>query len=273
MTTGAGGAIWGIHAVTLGHEARVIRSENAHLVLRSASTAKILLLLAVARGISRGELDPAEPLRRDAVAFVADSGIWHRLRAQTLELDDAARLVGAVSDNLATNVLLHRLGGVAHVAQVAFDYGIDAVALHDIVRDERLPQHPPTLSTGTAAGYAELVRRLATADGIERDVAERVCDWLRDGADTSMVAAAFHLDPLAHRRPDRGVSLFNKTGTDTGIRVDAGVVTDGEAGIAYACLVNWDAATAADPARDAVLEAMRGLGVELREALGELAAS
>jgi beta-lactamase class A len=262
-------ADWSVLAVTLEPEARVLVSESPDLRLRSASTAKLLLLLAVARGIERGELSPDEPVRRDAVAPVADSGLWHRLRADELALDDAARLVGAVSDNLATNVLIARLGGVERVAAVAADYAVEGVSLHDIVRDERTSQHPATLSTGTAAGYVSLLRRLAVADGIEPAVARRVLDWLLDGADLSMVAGAFGLDPLSHRALDRGMLLRNKTGTDTGVRVDVGVGEVDGVGVAYASLANWTPVDDADPERDRVLARMREIGSEIRRALDQ----
>ncbi len=257
---------WSVHAITLDHASAVLRSEDPHLLLPSASAAKILVLLAVARGIERGTCAPDEPLRRDAAAPVADSGLWHRMRVPALPLDDVARLVGAVSDNLATNVLLARLGGVARVAEVAAEYGIAGVALHDIVRDERTPADPPTLSSGTAAGYAELMCRIALADGIEPAVAARVRGWLVDGSDLSMVAGAFGLDPLAHRAADRGILLVNKTGTDSGVRVDVGFCRIGGRGAAYACLAQWPAA-ADDAARDDVLARMRRLGSDLRAAL------
>lgn len=245
----------------------VLEAVDPDVVLPSASAGKILVLLAAADQLASGAVDPDEPLDRRSVAPVADSGVWHRLRQPTLPLDDVARLVGACSDNLATNVLLARLGGVDAVASVAARYRVRDVAMHDIVRDERTSAHPPTLSSGTAAGYAELARRLARADGIAPDVAGRVRDWLRDGVDLSMVATAFGLDPLAHQSPERGYALWNKTGTDIGTRVDVGVVARGESAVAYACLARWEPSERDDPQRDDALAGMRRFGERIRAAL------
>ncbi len=234
-------------------------SHEPDRVLRTASSAKLLVLVAAAVAIERGDADPGEPLRRGAVPPVGDSGLWQHLRVDVLDLDDVARLVGAVSDNLATNVLIRRLGGVDRVARAAEDLGIAGIVLHDVVRDERGATDPPTLSTGSARGYADLFARLARDELAGAAVSRRVLDWLRDGIDLSMVAGAFGLDPLAHGAPDRGVRLWHKTGSDTGVRADSGLVIARGGAWAYSCLVNFD-----DADRDDVLSVMRAVGDGIR---------
>ncbi len=170
-------------------------------VLPTASSAKVLVLLAAALGIAAGTTSPDTMLHRDSAAPVADSGLWQHLRADTLALDDVAQLIGSVSDNLATNVLIAHLGGIDQIARAAEDLGIRGVRLHDIVRDERMPQHPPTLSTGSAADYADLFARLWRR-GLGGDaMSERVLKWLAHGTDLSMVAAAFGLDRSRTQNP------------------------------------------------------------------------
>ncbi len=262
----APGVQWSALAVPLGG-GEPLESHDPDLVLPSASTAKVLALLATADAIERGELDAAELLDRRRAAPVHDSGIWQHLKVDRLTVDDIARLIGLVSDNLATNVLLARLGGVERVRETATRFGVDAVELHDIVRDVRTGAHPPALSSGSARGYAELFARLWTDDGIPPAVAARVRAWLAGSADLSMVGGAFGLDPLAHTAPDRGVALTHKTGTDTGVRVDAGVVEGPSGSVAYACLAHWRP-DAADSAREGVLDAMRAFGLRLRAAVG-----
>ncbi|GAA5034172.1 serine hydrolase [Microbacterium fluvii] len=258
---------WSVFATTLGERPQVIAELDADAELPSASAAKILVLLAASAGVEDAQLRIDEPLDRRRVAPVGDSGLWQHLASDALPLGDAATLVGAVSDNLATNVLIDRLGGVDAVEAVAVEMGIEGVHLHDIVRDGRMPQHPPALSTGTARGYATLMSRLAMADGIRPAVADRVVGWLAAGTDLSMVAAAFGLDPLAHTAPDRGMALVNKTGTDEGVRVDLGLVRGPRGVVAYASLAHWQP-SAGDPERDAVLESMRTLGAQVSAAVG-----
>src|SRR5699024_4022766 len=84
-----------------------------------------------------------------------------------------------------------------------------------------------------------------------RAVSQQVLDWLRTGVDTSMVSGALGLDPLAHHEPDRGISLAHKTGTDTGVRADTGVVAGPAGTMIYAVLATFN-----DADRDAVLAEM-----------------
>lgn len=260
------GVGWSMYAVGIGTRGPVF-SWNPDAALPSASTAKVLLLIEAARAVAAGEIDPAEPLHRSSVAPVADSGLWQHLAAEALAFTDAAQLVGAVSDNLATNVLLARLGGVEQITATTEDLGIRDVVLHDIVRDTRAPSDPPTLSTGSARGYADLFRRLAEHDGIPASISNQVLGWLRSSADLSMAAAAFGLDPLAHIAPDRGYTVVNKTGTDLGTRADAGIATGPAGSVAYACLARWDEPGSPPALRGDVLDAMRSFGAALHGAV------
>ncbi|WP_240642374.1 serine hydrolase [Microbacterium sulfonylureivorans] len=233
--------------------------------LSTASVGKVLLLIELARRFEAGELDRSAPVERGHDT-VADSGLWQVMDAPSLGLADAARLVGAVSDNLATNVLLDVVGLEA-VAATARGLGLHDTALLDRVRDVRGPEHPPVLSCGSAADLAALAARLHRGEVVGREVSAEVTGWLGLGSDLSMVAGEFGLDPLAHREPDRGVRLWNKTGTDVSVRADVGVVASGERALAYAVLAQWR--PDADPSvRDGVLHAMRETGRRLR---GELA--
>ena len=259
ITAGSPGR-WAVRVQTVEGEAAAPVDIDVDTALRSASTAKILLLLTVAEQIDDGTLDPVSLLTRDRTPRVADSGLWQHLRQPRLPVADVAALVGAVSDNWATNVLIDTVGGIDAIADAARRFGARDVTLHDLVRDRRGPADPPTLSTGSARGYADLLtglwaRRAEPAAGM-------VLDWLRPGVDHSMVAGAFGLDPLAHQEADRGWVVIQKTGTDIGVRVDVGVVSTSQGALAYACLVNWD--ERGGDGRDEVLATMRAMGAAIR---------
>jgi len=247
------GAVWSVQVRRAGGD--VIAEHDPERLLRTASVGKVYLLMRVAELIGTGELDPGELLDRDRGPAVADSGLWQHLDAQRLPVADAARLVGAVSDNWATNVLLDRVG------LEGLPSGARGSALHDFVRDERGPEDPPTLSEGCAADWVDVF--LGLPDG------GRVLDWISLGVDLSMVGSAFGLDPLAHQEPDRGVRLWSKTGTSEGVRADVGRVDIGGQGevqaTAYAAICNWP--PDGEDLRDEVLAAMRGIGGAIREPL------
>lgn len=232
------------------------------VVLPTASVGKVLLLIEVATRITETASADLELLDKDTGTTVADSGIWQYLQAPSLPLVDVAALIGAVSDNLATNVLLHHVGLEA-VRRRAESIGISRTALLDIVRDERGPDDAPQLSVGSTAELAWLFGALARGQVVSPEVSQRVLDWLSLGTDLSLVASAFGLDPLAHRQSDHDLQLINKTGTDVGVRSEAGVLFGPRTALAYAVTVQFE--DVALQSRLAVIDAMRTIGHDLLE--------
>jgi len=244
-----------------GHDGDVLYSHGADRALSTASVGKVLLLIAVARRIELGLLDPNERLTRTPELSVADSGLWQHLCTDSLPVTDLAVLVAAVSDNFATNVLLARVG-LDVVRRLAFSLGLRQTGLLDRVRDVRTPDHPPALSVGSARELSELFGRIGRRELLSPNVSDQLDRWLATGVDLSMVAGAFNFDPLAHREPDRTVVLRNKTGTDASIRADVGCVAGPANRLSYAVLANWDLASG--DRRDTVMAAMKLIGAELR---------
>ncbi len=255
-------ADWSILVTDLG-DGSTLASRDERRQLRTASVGKLFLLVEVARQAAAGALDLAQPVRWHDDDRVEDSGLWYLLDQRDLSVHDLCVLVGAVSDNLATNALV-RLVGLPAVTATTAALGYSDSALLDRVRDDRGPEHPPTLSVGTAADLADLMARLHRGQVVDQDVSTTVLRWLRANTDLSMVAAAFDLDPLAHAEPDRGVRLANKTGTISTARADVGVVEGPAATVAYAVLASWTD----DDLRDEVLADMRAIGRAIRTHVG-----
>lgn len=240
---------------------------DADQVCTTASIGKVLLLITVAERVESGLLDADVLLSRSDVDPVADSGLWQHLDVEQLSVSDVCSLVGAASDNLATNVLVS-LVGLDQVAETGQRLGMTQTALNDIVRDNRLPEHPSALSSGSASDLVRLCRALDGADGVSRGASGMVTGWLSTNTDLSMVASAFGLDPLAHVDVDRGIELWNKTGTNDGVRCDIGVVGQGAIKVGYAALANWTPQGPDDPTRDDVLTSMRNIGELIRNSIG-----
>lgn len=250
------GTTWSVRVRSTGQATRAIEHEPGR-VLRTASIGKILLLLEVASRIDEGSLSPTAVLSRRSVPLVADSGLWQHLTTDELSVADAARLVGSVSDNLATNVLLAEVG-VDAVAARAVGAGVVDAALHDHVRIERTSDLPPTLSEGSAGEWCDTLLGLHEETVASPDVCRRVLDWLSTCTDHSMVAGALHLDPLSHGVDPRAwPRLWSKTGTDDGVRADVGLMSGDEV-VAYAVLCTWEPGGSTDVAD--VLRAMRDIG-------------
>lgn len=256
---------WSVSVVDLG-SGEVLASHDPDRLLSTASIGKVFALIELAERLSSGTLTLDQPLDRRAVTPVADSGLWQHLSTDVLPLADVAQLVGAVSDNWATNVLIDLLGQDAIRARAAAwaPRGSDLV---DVVRGLRGPNDPPHLSLGCAADLVEVLGRLWAERATPGSIGQQVLAWLAPGTDLSMVASAWHQDPLSHAEEYAGPIITHKTGTNLGVRADVGVIDSGSRATAYAVLANWTE----DPpghGRDEVMEALRAIGGTLREALG-----
>lgn len=235
---------------------------DERVALPTASVGKILLLIEIAARMSDSGAAELAILDRSPLDAVGDSGVWQHLQAPALPLADLATLIGAVSDNLATNVLLREVGLEAIQARTA-ELGLTRTALLDRVREVRGPDDAPQLSVGSAVELTTLFTALAHGEAVDRVASDRVLAWLSLNADLSMVASAFGLDPLAHRDSDHGLRLANKTGTDVGIRSETGLLRGPKRSVAYAVTVQFTDSGMA--ARLRVIEAMRTVGVDLLE--------
>jgi beta-lactamase class A len=241
---------------------RVLVAIDERIVLPTASIGKILLLIEVSARLTERDADAYGILDKTPRDAVGDSGVWQHLQAPSLPIADLASLVGATSDNLATNVLLRQVGLQA-VRERTESLGLLRTALLDLVRDSRGPDDAPQLSVGSTAELMWLFAGLARGDVVDNLTSSRVLGWLSLNADLSMVASAFGLDPLSHRGTDHGLLLVNKTGTDAGVRAEAGVLRGPRAGVAYAVSVQFNDSGIA--ARLRVLDAMRTVGFDLLE--------
>ncbi len=244
----------------------VLAAVTPDLVLRTASIGKLFLLIEIARQAEAGELDLGEELGRTSADAVADSGLWHLMQRDTFTVEDLCWLVGGFSDNLATNVLVRRIG-IDAVGATSSSLGFVRSALLDRVRDDRRPGDPWTLSAGNAYELSDLMARLRRGGIVSPAVSSRVLRWVAANADLSMVAHAFGLDPLAHAERDRGITLVNKTGTISTVRGDVGVVAGPAGAVAYAVLASWPEIPLNDP-RDRVLAEMAAIGTVIRAHIG-----
>lgn len=242
-----------------GHE---LACFNHAASMEIASLGKLLLLIEVARQCEIGDLAGGEVLLRDPALVVADSGIWQHLRTDRLPVHDLCILIASVSDNVATNILLKRIG-FEKLDELRVALGLTSTALLDYVREQRGPDDVSTLATGSAAELSSLMSDIARNRLISQAVCEQLRTWLATGVDLSMVMSAFNFDPLAHAIPDRGYSVHNKTGTDTGIRADAGTVCHNSNPYSYAVIANWESRELG--LRDTVLATMNAIGKRLRD--------
>ena len=240
----------------------VLFSVDDHVVMPTASIGKVLLLVEVAARLQSGQLSPLAVLDRAPQDAAGDSGIWQHLQVPSLPVADLAALVGATSDNLATNVLLRRVGLEAVSARTE-SLGLTRTALLDLVRDHRGPDDAPQLSVGSANELTWLFSALARGEVVDAVTSRQVISWLALNSDASLVSSAFGLDPHAHRQAEHGILLVNKTGSDAGVRSEVGVLRGPRAGVTFAVSTYFDDTSLAS--RLAVIDGMRTVGLDLLE--------
>jgi beta-lactamase class A len=237
-------------------------SIDDRIVLPTAGIGKVLLLIEVSARITAQDTSGYGILDKTLTDIAGAAGLWQHLQAPALPVSDLAALVGATSDNLATNVLLRQVGLDA-VRNRTESLGLARTALLDLVRDTRGPDDAPQLSVGSTAELAWLFSALYRGHIVDYVTSQRVLGWLSLHSDLSLVASSFALDPLAHRSIDHGIQLVNKTGTDAGVRSEAGILRGAHAGVAYAVTVQF--ADASLQARLRVIDALRTIGYDLLE--------
>lgn len=232
------------------------------IVLPTAGIGKVLLLLEVAARMTARDFAAYGILDKTPGDTVGNAGLWQQLQAPSLPIADLATLVGATSDNLATNVLLRQVGLDAVRARTE-SLGLTRTALLDLVREHRGPDDAPQLSVGSTAELAWLFGALAQGQVVDYVTSHRVLSWLSNNVDLSLVASGFGLDPLSHRSADHGVQLVNLTGSAPGVRSDVGLLSGPRTGVAYAVTVQFDDDGLASRLR--VIDAMRAIGCDLLE--------
>jgi beta-lactamase class A len=219
-----------------------------------ASTGKVAILAALAVAMERGEVDPDQRLTIRPRHHVRGTGLLQSLSVRVLSVHDLAVLTASVSDNIATNVLLERLGLDA-VAGFLSDARIPDVAVLDTVRDHRDATVPPAFAVGSARGLCALTAALGTASAVTPHARDVVLGWMRHNQDRAYVPDVF--DAKA-----RTLRVTNKTGIDAGVLADAGLVLGGDVDIAYAAVARWsdDAVVAG---HSSAVSALRAFGADL----------
>lgn len=229
--------------------------------LPSASIGKIFILMAVLEQVDRGILSLEQFVETDGADAVTDSGIMQYLSSRSYSIADLCVLVASVSDNRAANHLMD-LVGLQATQQISRNFGFVHTQVLDRIRDIRLPGQEESPSCASAGELLEMVNMIAKDD---RKItgSHQLRQWLSMNTDTSMVASSFFFDPLAHAVSNQQVSdesptLWNKTGSDTTVRADCGLVRFNEDTWTYAALAHWESTDSKKAA--SVMQDLQSLG-------------
>jgi beta-lactamase class A len=187
---------------------------NEHVVLPSASLIKLPILAAFWEAAEAGRLDPDERTNVPAGTSVEGTGVLKAL-APGLQptWNDLATLMITVSDNVATNLIIDRLGINAIQAW------IDKAGLAD-TRLERRMMDRAAMDAGrgnwtSAADMEALLSAVASGTCISDEASRRMRQALE----------AQQIQDRLPRRLGEGARVANKTGNFSDVIHDAGIVT------------------------------------------------
>ena len=120
-------------------------SLNANDSLKTASIGKLFLLGETMRQCEAGRISLLDVIDRDKEQpdnFMEDSGLLYILAQRTLSVADLGVLIGAFSDNYATNLLVEHVGLDAVQRFARENLGYSESNLLDKVRWERSDDMP-----------------------------------------------------------------------------------------------------------------------------------
>ena len=185
-----------------------------HDALPSASLIKLPVLAAFWDAVEAGRLDPAERVAVPAHARVEGTGVLKAL-APGLEptWNDLATLMITVSDNVATNLVIDRLG------METIQAWIENAGLAD-TRLERRMMDRAAMSAGRTN-----VTSAADVEALLFEVATGTCVSARASREMRRALEAQQIqDRLARRLPD-GARAINKTGNFADVMHDGAIIT------------------------------------------------
>lgn len=152
-------------------------SQHARFAL--ASTFKAPLAAMILAEVDAGRLALADPMPFTAADLTSYAPVARTLVAQgSMSVEQAVAAILQVSDNVAANLLLRRIGGPAGFTAWMRGQG-DAVTRLDRFEEElnsNLPGDPR--DTTTPAAMATLLRRLLTGDVLAPPSRARLTDWM-----------------------------------------------------------------------------------------------
>lgn len=222
-----------------------------------ASTGKIPVLAALAVEVTGGRIGLADRLPILQGDRVGGSGLLRFLSLTAASVSDLAVLTAAVSDNIATNVLLRRLG-LPVVADLLETADVPDLAVLDQVRDVRDANVPSAFATGTARALCRFLAAVGSATAVPEPARDLLLGWMRHNRDQAWVADAFDASS--------GPEVVNKTGWDTGVITDAGLVLGGGTDLAYAAVARWPGTDGTNgPGRRRAVHLMRAFGATLAQ--------
>jgi beta-lactamase class A len=226
----------GFHAVHLERGEEVGRREDE--LFPTASVIKVALCCAVLERVARGEASLGERLRLPQPGTrVAGGGILKQLEVEDVSLGDAIELAITLSDNVATNVLVDRIG-TDEVNTYLEGLGFEQTRLLGPVDFESITHDlQGSIGVSTPREQTRLLARLGRGELLAPELGDYLIRVLGRQHYQDQMPRWLPWNPYAqyHGR-DQPLRVANKTGELDGIRADVGLLQHGQQGTVAAAV-------------------------------------
>lgn len=214
--------VWAKH-LSSGEEVALAADEP----FETASAIKTLIMATALRRVAEGADTLAAPVVFGPEHFVLGSGILRELTpGLVLSLRDVLVLMIVASDNIATNMVIDRVGGVEAVNAEARRQGMAATRL--LARlDFESGANARGFGVSTPRELGELYERLYRGQCVDAETDRQMVDiLLRQQSDTAITRDLPYalLAPPHSRGRQPAVRIASKSGAWEGCRVDCGLV-------------------------------------------------
>lgn len=190
----------------------------------TASCIKVPILAALFERAKHEGLDLKSTIRMRKTDIVGGSGVLRHMTPGTeFALRDLGMLMTIVSDNTATNMLIDALGlkDINHAIQ---SWGLKRTILWRKIDFSQNPKKAKWLGESSPGDMAELLARIARREFLgKRHDAEMEAMLAAQKYDTAIPRYLPGSGSWSDENPE--IVVAHKTGSITGVRVDAGIVT------------------------------------------------
>lgn len=208
--------------------------------VRTASTIKLPILLAVFGAVARGQAKWTDPLTVTAAEKVSGSGIIASELSDGVQLSlrDAVNLMMVLSDNTATNLILERFGadsvnayldklGLKTTRSMRKILGANAER-RGLSAAGKLPENQKYgIGVSTPRDMVAILEKLDRGEIVSPEASQQILDIMRRCQDGNGI-----------RRRFAGLRVVNKTGALDALRSDVGMVYSPGGKIAMAITVD-----------------------------------
>ncbi|MEQ8998718.1 MAG: serine hydrolase [Coleofasciculus sp. B1-GNL1-01] len=182
---------------------------ESHSIFPAASTIKVPILVAFFQDVDAGKIRLDEPLTMEPEMIAKGSGDmqYQKPGTQYSALEVATKMI-TISDNTATNMIIHRLGGIQAVNQRFLSWGLTATAINN-----PLPDLEGT-NTTNARDMANLLYKVNQGELLSLRSRDRLLDIMQRTVNNSLIPQGL----------GTGAAVAHKTGDIGSVLGDVGIV-------------------------------------------------